>query len=57
MRMTSCNQCGDIIHKSVEVCENCGNHNVSSDRNSMLGVVAVLVPLVALIFALKIIIN
>jgi len=55
--MTSCNQCGDIIHKSVEVCENCGNHNVSSDRNSMLGVVAVLVPLVALIFALKIIIN
>jgi len=57
MRMTSCDQCGDIISKSVEVCENCGTQNTTRDSSSILGIAAVLIPLLGLIIALKIMIN
>ena len=57
MRIISCKQCGDLISKSVETCENCGALNVTKQARSILGVVTFLVPLVALAIILKVMIT
>lgn len=57
MKMTSCKQCGDIITNSVEECENCGTPNVTKEGNSMLGMVTLLLPVIALLIIFKIMIT
>lgn len=57
MKMTSCNQCGDIISKSVEVCENCGTSNIACKSKPFVAWVALLLPVMALLILFKIIVT
>lgn len=54
MRMTSCKQCGDIISQKVETCENCGTTNVTKRDKSMLGMVTLLLPVLALLIIFRV---
>ena len=57
MKMISCKQCGDIISKSVETCENCGALHVTREAKFVIRLVTVLVPLIALAIILKVMIT